>query len=439
MKTIKPLVLAALLFLAPSAYAVQAYVSGSSAHTLYVLGTDRAVYATGDGRTGALGVSNTASQTLVPLAVGIKDVISVAAATNKSLALKTDGSVWAWGTINGAIKSTPFKVPFTKAVIDISSTYYYAYFLVEDGTLWEWNWDSATAPNQLTQLPKISSVSSHMYHTLALASDGSVYSWGKNTYGQLGTGILTDSATPVKIMPSGSGIKAVQACYSHSMMITPTNGVKSMGFNSYGRLGDGTTINSAQPVIVANIDNVSQIACNYMASAAIKTDGTVMMWGYHDYIQGAAVYNQSKVPTAIPAAAGTAFISSAWDGMHLVNGSTRMVSGLGGNSYGKLGDGTIIERHALVASNTSLTVPAVYVKPAPVVITPVVVAPAPIVVTPPVVVVAPTPVVVTPAPVVVTPVVTCKADDDGKTNHNNGNDKCVGNADNDNSGSKKDK
>ena len=58
--------------------------------------------------------------------------------------------------------------------------------------------------------------------------------------------------------------------------------VYSWGDNTYGQLGNGTTTNSLTPIMV-NIDNVMDIAAGDRHSIALKNDGTVWTWGRNNY------------------------------------------------------------------------------------------------------------------------------------------------------------
>lgn len=84
-----------------------------------------------------------------------------------------------------------------------------------------------------------------------VGSDGRVYGAGSNTYGQLGDGTTIDRATPVA-MNGIDGVavrgKTVQAGYGTAVVLTVNNKIYTVGNNNYGQLGDGTTTNSSTPV-----------------------------------------------------------------------------------------------------------------------------------------------------------------------------------------------
>lgn len=83
-----------------------------------------------------------------------------------------------------------------------------------------------------------------------IGSNGRVYGAGANNTGQLGDGTITDRATPVAMnVINGSTIRAaqVQSGYGTTVILTTSKKIYTVGNNSDGQLGDGTTTNSSTP------------------------------------------------------------------------------------------------------------------------------------------------------------------------------------------------
>ena len=78
------------------------------------------------------------------------------------------------------------------------------------------------------------------YHTLALRQDGTVWAWGQNSYGQLGDGTSMQRTNPVRV-PGLSGVVALAAGQYHSLAVKSDGTVWAWGYNLNGQLGDGTT------------------------------------------------------------------------------------------------------------------------------------------------------------------------------------------------------
>ena len=88
-------------------------------------------------------------------------------------------------------------------------------------------------------------------NTYFIMSDGSVYGTGANTYGQLGNGTTASSVTiPVKMqLPAGVVASSVQAGFGTAIILTTKGQIYTVGNNSNGQLGDGTTTNSSIPKV----------------------------------------------------------------------------------------------------------------------------------------------------------------------------------------------
>jgi alpha-tubulin suppressor-like RCC1 family protein len=101
----------------------------------------------------------------------------------------------------------------------------------------------------------ITDVSVGMEHTLFLCSDGTVAAVGRNANGQLGNGTTLNSTTAVKVFAgghlNGKTPIAVEAGGYHSSVITSDGNLFTWGSDSFGQLGNGLPLaNSTMPVPV---------------------------------------------------------------------------------------------------------------------------------------------------------------------------------------------
>ncbi|MFE7562455.1 RCC1-like domain-containing protein [Kitasatospora sp. NPDC057500] len=119
------------------------------------------------------------------------------------------------------------------------------------------------------------------------------------------------------------------------------------GFNGYGQLGDGTSVNRATPTATALPAGVAltAVAVGAQHTLAIGSNGTPYSWGDNDAGQlGTGTLTRRLAPGTVPLPAGvTARAVSAGDRHSLVAGSDGGVYVFGANGSGQLGDGTLYD------------------------------------------------------------------------------------------------
>ena len=217
--------------------------------------------------------------------IGLSGVTEIAAGGHHSLALKSDGTVWAWGNnLSGQL--------------GIGST------------------TDSPVPVQISEFSGVTAIIGGGFHSLALKSDGSVWAWGYNNYGELGDGTSTNRYTPVQV-PGLTGIQSIAAGGHHSLAVKNDGTVWAWGNNGNGRLGDGTTIDRNSPVQVNGLTNVISIAAGGCHSLALKSDGTVWSWGYNNYGQlGDGTNTDRSSPVEVNGLIGATSIGSTSFGYH---------------------------------------------------------------------------------------------------------------------------
>ena len=113
---------------------------------------------------------------------------------------------------------------------------------------------------------------------------GSLYCWGSNTFGQLGNGTTTDSATPVAVTGMTSGVTEV-AAGSGNVCAVKSGSLYCWGSNAYGQLADGTTTNSSTPLLISGLTNVvhtsvgSEDICAIAQSTTFSPSYGLWCWG----------------------------------------------------------------------------------------------------------------------------------------------------------------
>ena len=281
-------------------------VAAGGYHTL-ALKCDGTVWAWGWNRYGQLGQGTngdtTSSSTLVQVK-GLSDIITIAANANTNIALKSDGTVWTWG--------------------------YNYYGQVGDGTTTD-----RLTPAQVSGLTGVVSVAMGAFNTVAVKSDGTVWAWGNNSYGQLGTGVTAaSSAVPVQV--SGlSGIVSAASGYYNIVALKSDGTVWSLGENDCGKLGNGSAVaSSSTPVQASGLTGITAVSTGCNQVLALKSDGTAWSWGGVYQSTGCVA---TKTPVQISGVSGAVGVSASTYG-NMVLKSDGTVWDWGSNQYGTLGN-----------------------------------------------------------------------------------------------------
>jgi alpha-tubulin suppressor-like RCC1 family protein len=314
-------------------------VSAGGAFAL-ALKRDGTVWAWGDNVDGELGSGASAGCSNVPVQVtGLFGVTDISAGYADAYAVRSDGTVWAWGLndrdelgigTNGGYSTVPVQVTGLSGVTAVSAGYNFALALKSDGTVWAWGDNDtyqfgngtttdSSVPVQVTGLTGVTAVSAGQSFALALKSDGTVWGWGWNYFGEVGNGTtITDCGVPAQATGL-SGVTAVAAGYETSFAVCNDGTVWAWGYGVDGELGNGTATNSSVPVQVSGLAGVTAISSgtgcfNGGFALALKSDGTVWAWGdnYSGELGNGTTTN-SSVPVQVPGLAGVTAVAAGDD------------------------------------------------------------------------------------------------------------------------------
>ncbi len=107
-----------------------------------------------------------------------------------------------------------------------------------------------------------------------------LWSWGDNATGQLGANNITDRSSPVQTIAGGTEWKQVNSGWTFTAAIKTDGSLWLWGAGAVGQLGNNSVAHRSSPVqTIAGGTNWKQVACGLNHTASVKTDGTLWMWG----------------------------------------------------------------------------------------------------------------------------------------------------------------
>lgn len=299
-------------------------------HTVY-LTTDGSVYTWGKYYSGDSYVEINENGLLIALS-DLSGVVDVAAGGGSALALKSDGTVWAWGKNEyGQLGNNSTTDSITPVQVQ-------------------------TAEGNLTN---VTAIAMGYKNGAAITADGAVYTWGDNTYGQLGNNSTIQSLVAVRVVGVDNegyldGIKSISVGEGHILALTYNNTILAWGRGNNGQLGDGDFVNKMYPINVVtddNFSNIKKVVAGGRHSLALTDNGVVLSWGSNNMGQlGIGSTVDSNVPITVSGIGGEmqlGFVTDITAGYEFsaARRSNGKVVAWGNNTYGQLGDGTTLNRN----------------------------------------------------------------------------------------------
>ena len=329
----------------------------------------------GSGESGQLGhgQSGTGMQSALPVLLAQQagvaasfptDVISVATGSDHTLALTVDGSVWAWGNNDygqlgddtTTARSRPVEISSLHSrVIAIAAGSYHSLALFSDGTVYAWgrndhqeigdpSWTGSTkTPRLVPGLTNVIALEAGNFHSVALKADGTIVTWGNNQFGQLGnnTSYTSPAGAGVTTVAIGSvRFRAIAAGQWHNLALAVDGRVYAWGGNQSLALGRTGTAPALAPVVVAGLSAIRGIAAGGFHSLALGGDGSVWAWGDNndgEMGNGTLTPSAVAVPAKVPGLSAATAIACGTFNNAVVLGDGSLWT-WGGNGFGQLGD-----------------------------------------------------------------------------------------------------
>ena len=320
-------------------------------------------------------LSPTAKPTAIPM-------VDVSCGNHHSVSLASNGDVWAWGQNNGGQlgngttvdKHEPTKINTLSGkgitAIAESTVSDHSIALASNGDVWAWGNNASgqlgdvtttnrSIPVKITALSgkSITKVVTGGGHSMALDSNGDVWGWGYAMHGELGDGSYTMRTNPIKIPAlSGKDFTKISAGLYHNLALDSNGDVWAWGCNCSGEVGNGETTNCGYGVYIPfkitalSGKGITAVKAGCHNSFALASNGDVWAWGNNAWGKlgdGTEVNRLTPVKNTILSGKGIAKIESGWT--HTIAlASNGDVWASGWNSWGQIGDGTTTEWHTPV-------------------------------------------------------------------------------------------
>jgi alpha-tubulin suppressor-like RCC1 family protein len=331
--------------------------------------TEGGLWVWGRGTSGGLG-DNTITHRSSPIQ-------TVAGGTNWKEVLagggiKTDGSMWRWGynafgdlgISSTTHRSSPVQVVGTGTWKQAT----YGGGVKTDGSLWSWGYNGYGDLGDNTRTDRTSPVQTvaggtnwKQYsrggsHAGGLKTDGTLWMWGANAnfsgvgLGQLGDDTSTHRSSPVQVIGTGSW-KMFEASNYYSAGIKTDGTLWLWGDGGWGVFGNNLFDKQSSPIqTIAGGTNWRTVSCGSRHVVAIKTDGTLWVWGSNSFGGPLGTGNNISYYSPVQTIAG----GTNWKRVSAGTYTTSAIKtdgslwSWGHNGYGQLGDGTITNRSSPV-------------------------------------------------------------------------------------------
>ncbi|MDH4228644.1 MAG: RCC1 repeat-containing protein [Nitrospirota bacterium] len=335
--------------------------------------TDGTLWAWGDNFYGQLG-DGTRGRRNPPVKIGTDRWQSVAAGDFHTVAIRTDGTLWTWGdNVSGQLglgaganlaEAAPVQVGTASNWKSVAAGGAHTVAIQSDGTLWAWgnnvygelglgtsSFTPTPVPTQVGVASTWKAVAAGGAHTVAIQSDGTLWAWGQNTFAQLGNGGVSDLLVPTQTV-TGSTWQQVTAGTSFTAAIKSDGTLWAWGEGGLGQLGDGSLVSSTPTTPLVQeatlSSNWKSVAAGDRHTVATRADGTLWVWGDNASGQlGLGAGALASEPTPVQVGAASNWSSAAAGLNHTVaSRADGTLWGWGSNPYGQTGNGVNPDRNA---------------------------------------------------------------------------------------------
>ena len=268
-------------------------------HTIAIL-NDGTLWTWGSNSNGQIGNGTSGNRQELPIKV-MDNVKQAVAGYEHTLAVKKDGTLWAWGrnvfgelgngTKTDRDAANPDPIYIMDDVEQVATGFTHSLAIKKDGTLWAWgnNTEGQLGDGTLEEklrpikiMDNVKSVIAGDRNSFMLKSDNSLWAWGYNSSGNFGNGTHEYSnPTPVNIAE-----KVVQIAPGSGHTLILKEDATLWGCGHKSDLGVGSE-EGYEYNFVKLMSNVELVATSHFGnhSLVVKSDGTLWGWGPNKYGQ----------------------------------------------------------------------------------------------------------------------------------------------------------
>ncbi len=245
------------------------------------------------------------------------------------VAIANDNTLWSWGSNSfgklgiastSTTQNTPQQVGNSNNWKEVSAGSDHTLAIKEDGTLWAWGRNnsfqlglgsspqSINTPTQVGNENNWSKVFAGYETSFAIKTNGTLWAWGKNNLSQLGNGMATVVSEPQQIGTSNSWKEIASGFENFTIGLKLDGTLWSWGFNVAGQLGLGDNSNRTIPTQIGNLTNWTKITTTQITGLALNNQGQIYFFG-----QALGSNNYYNSPTLLGTESDWISIDGGWN------------------------------------------------------------------------------------------------------------------------------